>query len=342
MELKPIKRIQFFLCIPAILLAGRSIHVQAAGTEYPVIYDDMTSSEEPYLILTEEEKTYTVLPGDSLWKIACKLWGDGTCYSTLAADNQDVLTDPGLIYPGMTLKASRKGYMIRKEAKYGGIQMGKYSMDMPYGWTVGITQSGDASANFVMSGEGVIACLIQDKEKQISASVGDWKQCRKKILDYVAQNYPKQVSDLQFEHYLMENQEDGTGEVYLYSFTWHISPEEYPGLTPRVCVGLKLTDHIQAEFIGYAFDYDIQGCVRYVTATFEEHFDADNSKNFTVNDSAMSIQPVTEWELKGMFNSFAYVDELFTSTLNRALGIETKEQTPREKAIDRMSSMTGN
>lgn len=299
-----------------------------AAEQYPFVYDDEYAQSDDYMTLTEVFDDYTVLAGDSLWRIAEEQLGDGNYYLELAEANQDMLTDPDLIYPGMCLEISRTGYILKDKRSRGGIQMGEYEMDMPYGWTIGITQSGDAFANFVMSGDGSIACLIQDKTKAVSSDVLDWQKCMQKISTCTEEKCRKQVSDLHFEHYRMDNQADASGEVYLYSYVWHISPDEYPSLTCRVCVGLKLTDHIQAEFVGYTLDdYDIQSCVRYVTASFEEHFDSENAKKYTVNDSNMSIVPVVDWPLKGMYNSFAYIDEFYTSRLNKALEENTENKS---------------
>lgn len=327
--------------IPCLLISSVLVcsmaggNVLAAEEEYPVVYEDLSELETPVVVLSADGEEYTVLPGDSLWKIAGKLLGDENRYVELAQANKELVKDPDLIFPGMEITVSRAGSIVRKEAKYGGIQMGDYSMDMPYGWTVGIMESGDAFANFAMFGaKARIACLIQDKKKETSASVRDWRKCTELITDYVSQNYDGQVSDLQFEHYKIEDQGDASGELYLYSYAWQISPE-YPNLKQSVCVGLKLTDHIQAEFVGYGMDYDIHGGVRYVSATFEEHFDSADGERFTVNDSNMQMAPETEWELDGMFNSFAWVDEIFTSLLNKALGVE-EEKSPREKLIDRI------
>lgn len=309
--------------------------VLAAEEEYPVIYGDLPKEEAPVVVLLAEAEEYTVLPGDSLWKIAGKLLGDGKRYVELAEVNKETVINPDLIFPDMVLTIPKTGSIVRKEAKYGGAQMGDYSMDMPYGWTVGILESGDAFANFAMFGENArIACLIQDKEKETLESVRDWEQCKDLITGYVSKNYAKQVSDLYFEHYQIEDQGDVSGELYLYSYTWQISPD-YPGLKQSVCVGLKLTDHIQAEFVGYGMDYDIHGAVRYVSATFEEHFDPADGEEFTVNGSNMQMVPETEWGLHGMFNSFAWVDEIFTSMLNKALGIE-EEKSEKERLIEKM------
>lgn len=328
LRLRSVKKTGALFLSAAVLMSALPCLEVFAAEQYPLVYDDMYAKDESYMALTAGSEDYVVLPGDSLWKIAERLLGNGNSYVELINANQDILTDPDLIYPGMRLNVSRTGYILRKGAIYGGLQMVGYSIDMPCGWTIGTTQSGGAGGNFVMSGDGAIACLIQDRTKEVSTDVFDWSKCTEQITAYVEENYRDQVTDLRFEHYRMEAQTDTSGELYLYSYTWHISPDDYPTLTCRVCIGLKLTEHIQAEFVGYTFDdYDIESCVRYVTASFEEHFDTENAETFTVNDYNMYIVPETEWTLNGMYNSFAYIDEYFTALLNKAMEKETTEKS---------------
>jgi len=48
--------------------------------------------------------TYTVVKGDSLWKIAQKLLGAGAKYTLIYDANKDVIgSDPNKIYPGQVL-----------------------------------------------------------------------------------------------------------------------------------------------------------------------------------------------------------------------------------------------
>jgi len=47
--------------------------------------------------------TYTVQPGDSLWKIAEAHYGDGSQYMKIFEANQPLLEDPDKIYPGQEL-----------------------------------------------------------------------------------------------------------------------------------------------------------------------------------------------------------------------------------------------
>jgi len=281
------------------------------ASEYPVLYD-IPESEEPVLELTEPDVEYIVHSGDSLWKISEKLWGDGNFYTKLADANRGILANPDLIYPGMALEVSQKSYIVRKEAKYGGFQTTEFSMDTPYGWTVGISESGEAYANLVLLGDSdKAACLIQDKMAKTVHTVKDWEQTMKQISSYAKKQYPKRVRNLQYEHYLMENQGDCTGEVYLYSFDW--SMPEYSEFIVHASVGLKLTEHVQAEFIGFGLSDDVLPCVRYVTASFEEHYELGDRQKFTVNNYNMCIQPEVQWELDGMFNAFAFIDEYFTA-----------------------------
>lgn len=62
--------------------------------------DDRISVSKP-----EPEATfYTVKRGDSLSKIAKKMYGDPKLYKMIFEANQPMLKDPNLIYPGQTLR----------------------------------------------------------------------------------------------------------------------------------------------------------------------------------------------------------------------------------------------
>ncbi len=317
---KSIKLCLAFLTAGYALCQTAPIPVCAEEIAYPVLYEEKPESVAPVMELTEKGREYTVLPGDCLWNIADKLWGSGNRYQELVAANAEVIEDPDLIYPGMLLQTGRKGYIIRTEAHRGGFRTGKYSMDLPGGWSVGCLESGEAFSNLTLSGEGMIVCLIQDKMEATTASAQDWEECSRQIRDYVEENYAGSVQDLTFEQYQMG---DG-GELYLYDYIYQIDLADHGmegKLEWNVCVGLKLTDHIQAEFIGFSTDdYDIQGCVRYVTASFEEYFGEDEEGAFTVNDSNMALLPSAEWEIGGMFDPFPWVEEYFSAFLEKATG----------------------
>lgn len=49
-------------------------------------------------------KTYVVVKGDSLSKIAKREYGDANKWRTIYEANKDLIKDPDLIYPGQELK----------------------------------------------------------------------------------------------------------------------------------------------------------------------------------------------------------------------------------------------
>jgi nucleoid-associated protein YgaU len=49
-------------------------------------------------------KTYVVVKGDSLSKIAQREYGDANKWRTIYEANKDLINDPDLIYPGQELK----------------------------------------------------------------------------------------------------------------------------------------------------------------------------------------------------------------------------------------------
>ena len=48
----------------------------------------------------EPEGTYTVVRGDSLWKIAKTLYGSGAKWRVIYEANKDSIKNPNLIWPG--------------------------------------------------------------------------------------------------------------------------------------------------------------------------------------------------------------------------------------------------
>ena len=52
----------------------------------------------------ETTRTYTVVAGDSLSKIAKKIYGDGGRWKEIFEANRDKIKNPDLIHPGQVLK----------------------------------------------------------------------------------------------------------------------------------------------------------------------------------------------------------------------------------------------
>ncbi len=325
-----------FWCLISLYVT-EPVQAKEEESKFSVQYGERPDTEGTVLELAEEAGEYTVLPGDCLWDIAEEILGDGSRYMQLADANREKVNNPDLIYPGMVLRMVRTGYIIGTGA--GSIEMGGYYIDIPSsGWTVGYTDSGEAFANYTLSKEGKIACLVRYKEDKTAEAVKDWGGCTQQIRQYAEKNYGEAVRDLNFEHYQMPD----TGEVYLYSFTYRADLEDY-GLEGyfqwNVCMGMKLTEHTQAEFVGISnTDYDIHGCVRYVTAGFEEHFDEGGAENLRINGSHMAISPYEPWDMEGMFNPFPWAEEYFAGLLERAAGAGREETSKKGALIERFSS----
>ena len=54
--------------------------------------------------VADREKTYTVVAGDTLSKIAKREYGDASEWKRIYEANKDTIKNPDLIYPGQTFK----------------------------------------------------------------------------------------------------------------------------------------------------------------------------------------------------------------------------------------------
>jgi nucleoid-associated protein YgaU len=55
-------------------------------------------------VTADVERTYTVVAGDTLSKIAKREYGDASKWKHIYEANKDVIKNPDLIYPGQTFK----------------------------------------------------------------------------------------------------------------------------------------------------------------------------------------------------------------------------------------------
>lgn len=312
----------------ALLVFGISVIPAEARGLYPIIYGDIPEDDEHYIMIKEDADKYEVVPGDSLWKIAEELWGDGSRYTELAAYNQEIVPNPDFIYPGMLLDVNRMGH-IRKEDGPLGFSSTEYCFDAPYGWTVGMLENGGVGANFTFfgRGQGNVACLVQGRMEETAAAAADWEKCVGKINKYVQSHYADTVKNLSFEHYQVNGE-----ELYLYSYGYVIEGASYGmegELEVHVCAGLRLSEHIQAEYLGFGLDGDIHDIVRYMAASFEEL--EPEGEYYTMN---MAIYPDYEWEVKGMYNSFAWIEGYFDAVFKERAGGASEKRSIRERLLE--------
>ena len=304
------------LAVAAVLSGSLMLEVRAEGN-FALSYEKPESGEAYVLLSAQEE--YTVAAGDSLWKIAQRLWGDGRLYTELYEANREKIGTPDLIYPGQILKVSRPQYLEKQSGPIGMKSEAVYQFDIPQGCIVGRINGKETGANFALFGtidNYNIACLIREKETAMEGpwDFEDWKQA---VLSYAEEEYGNTIQDLMFEQYLSEE-----GEIiWLYSYIHVTDLSEY-GITnsfeTQVCAGMKQSEHMQADFVGYGTrGGDITNRVRYVTASFEELLPAGAVCH--VNDENMQIYPSTAWDAAS-FNAIAWTDHHFVATVMEITG----------------------
>lgn len=102
------KRLLIFTLTGLLLLSTCGTKVYAEGnTEASAVgveQDDQSSESQETLV-------YEVQKGDCLWRLAKKFLGDGARYTDIVAWNEDLIEDPGLIYPGMKLQLILDSYV---------------------------------------------------------------------------------------------------------------------------------------------------------------------------------------------------------------------------------------
>ena len=84
---------------PALIVCGAAETAQASAAS-----DKKTPAAD-----AETETTYKVSSGDTLWKIADKLYGDGEKWKVIYEANKDKLSSPGTIIPGQELVIPASG-----------------------------------------------------------------------------------------------------------------------------------------------------------------------------------------------------------------------------------------
>lgn len=316
-----------------LLLLADSMTVCARASFYEPCYQMPEDDLENYVVLQEDLGEYEVLEGDCLWNIAERMLGNGADYMRLMEMNPDVLTDPDRIYPHMRLQLWQKVY-VRQEADSVGTQMGEFRFGALSGWVVGIVRRGNAVSNFAFTrrdNASCIVCRIRDKEQRSVDTLSDWDAGRGVIEEYAQENYGERVTDLNFHRYQSERGDD----IYLLSYVYTIDGAQY-GLKGTLDVHVShvicQTEHIQAEFTGFAIEESLEDIIRYLAAGFEELPPA-GSGEFTVNDSNITLGPVGEWGMPGLYNPFSWVEEYFDGIFSQATQAEPEEKSAKERIL---------
>ena len=78
--------------------------VVAGGSSTAPRADSAPAKASPTPNVADRERTYTVVAGDTLSKIAKHEYGDASKWHAIYEANKDTIKNPDLIYPGQTFK----------------------------------------------------------------------------------------------------------------------------------------------------------------------------------------------------------------------------------------------
>ncbi len=303
--------------LTAFFMLAAPLTVSAKTYYYETCYQAPEELEN-YIVLEEDFGEYEVQEGDCLWNISERLLGNGEEYPRLVEMNPELILDPDLIYPHTFLQMSRKVYVRKKEGPAGLEIAQLFRTGVVDGCTVGLVQAGEAYASmaFMRPDDARILCRIRDREQGSEEALAEWEECCEAIEEYAEKEYEGLVTDLAFEHYQSE-----TGEqIYLFSYTYTVQGEKYglKGTLPvYVSHGICQAEHIQAEFVGFHTQDDMEDVVRYLAASFEELPDAGRRRG-SVNDNNITFGSTKEWDLPGVYNSFGWMEEYFDGIFSQA------------------------
>jgi len=87
---------------PHLITQGQVLNIP----QVPVKTLKLTATQVSQTSPTITSDTYTVIKGDSLWKISVRAYGDGFQWVKIAREN-NLLKNPGVIYPGTVLRLPR-------------------------------------------------------------------------------------------------------------------------------------------------------------------------------------------------------------------------------------------
>lgn len=80
----------------AVLMVGNSQGIEKVNVDAVTIVDGST--------LGSDDQFYTIEKGDTLWKIAEKIYGDGAKYQKIFEVNREVIKDADKIFPGQKIR----------------------------------------------------------------------------------------------------------------------------------------------------------------------------------------------------------------------------------------------
>jgi nucleoid-associated protein YgaU len=91
----------------AVLVIGNTKGIESVVcnlTLEPAPVVEAAAAQNVQTVAVPESRFYTVVKGDTLWKIAAEMYGNGAKYNALFEANTPMLKHPDKIYPGQVLR----------------------------------------------------------------------------------------------------------------------------------------------------------------------------------------------------------------------------------------------
>ena len=77
-----------------------TLRIDQIGTDGKVVARVESPFQRAEQVALAKDQTFIVQPGNSLWRIARRSYGEGLRYTVIYEANKDQIRDPDLIYPG--------------------------------------------------------------------------------------------------------------------------------------------------------------------------------------------------------------------------------------------------
>lgn len=310
--------------------AEEDISVILPGEEETGDYAMQTEPEgdpDDWLKLTAEAGEHVVKKGESLWKIAQRVYGNGSRWKDISVLNG--LDDPGRIFPSQCLALPDREYYIQKpwiqrRKGYYLEDAGAFRFQTPECWAMG-TCSLDVCLSTFSSADrpGRVLWGIKDNEMGEDAWAESWEDVCADMTQTARTVFGEDLTELSFEKYQVES----GNEVYAMRCIF----TDENGRRRIVSAAYRFGEKNLMEFIGLApedFSPDIGRLTLYTAATYEEY---EEERHMGFGEENGEYRGMEVWEYPSLHNPFVLAWEY---TNGSAWHLKRKPETIEDYVID--------